>query len=426
MLIFGNKLTVDQRLEKATANILQNGDGKYDAVIGLLMYGEVTVDDATRTAATDGKNEWYGRAYCDKLTDPQLRFLRLHEVMHKMRRDMHVWRHLYSEDAELANKACDYVNNLTLVEADAGRGFIVIPEGGLLDIRFHGMSAGQVYALLKQEKQQQAAQQEQQEQQAQQQGAAEGNSDNVSKIPDEGKSGGVPQSEGFDYHDWEAAGKMSAEEVAEQAREIDDAIRQGAVYAGRTGSGGKRLVEDILAAQVSWEDALRDFLQNIVSGRDCSSWRRIHRRSIASGDYLPAGVSEEMGEIVLGIDTSGSISGVFLSQFLGEVVGICNALHPSRVRLLYWDTKVCREEVYETDNLDTLIRTTKPEGGGGTRPSCVTQYMEQESINPECVVMLTDGYVGSWGDDWKCPVLWCVLNNKSAEPTVGQAVHVSI
>jgi hypothetical protein len=37
--------------------------------------------------------------------------------------------------------------------------------------------------------------------------------------------------------------------------------------------------------------------------------------------------------------------------------------------------------------------------------------------------MLTDGYVGSWGS-WSVPVLWCILNNRSANPSVGKAVHI--
>lgn len=416
MLIFGSKLTVEQRLEQATAKIMSKAEGKYDALIGLLMYGTVAVEDSGTTACTDGRDEWYGRAFCDKLTDPELRFLRLHEVVHKMRRDMHVWRHLYLEDADLANKACDYVNNLTLVDMDADKGFILMPQSGLLDERFRNMHAGQVFAILKKEKE--AKQQEMQQ-------GSGGQSDPLSSCPG-GQGDTVPQPEGFDTHDWEGAGKLSPDEIAEQAREIDDAIRQGAVYAGRTGSGGTRILGDILAAQVSWEDALREFLQNVVAGRDYSSWRRVHRRSIAGGDYLPSGVSEEMGEIVIGVDTSGSIDHKFLSQFIGEVAGICSALHPTKVRLLYWDTTVCREEVYETDNLDTIIRTTKPVGGGGTNPTCVTQYMEQHRINPECAVMLTDGYVGSWGGAWPCPVLWCVINNKSAKPAIGQVVHITI
>jgi hypothetical protein len=52
--------------------------------------------------------------------------------------------------------------------------------------------------------------------------------------------------------------------------------------------------------------------------------------------------------------------------------------------------------------------------------------MEKNDVKPECVVMLTDGYVGSWGDAWPAPVLWCILNNKAAVPSVGQAVHIDI
>lgn len=419
MLIFGNTLSVEQRLQKATANILSKGEGVYDASIAVMMYGECTVDDATPTACTDGRNERYGRAFCDNLSDAELRFLRMHEVFHKMRRDLHVWQHLFKEDADRAGRACDYVNNLTLVDIDAGRGFIVMPKGGLLDVRFRGMHAGQVYALLRKEKEEDDGGDE---------GGGGGGEKGKAKDGQPGKpsKGSGSGSGGFDEHDWEAAGKLTAEEANELARDIDDAIRQGAVYAGRTGSGGKRLVQDLLAAQIVWEDVLREFLQHVVAGRDYSSWRRIHRRSIASGDYLPSGVTEEMGEIVIGVDTSGSIGGAFISQFLGEVVGICKALHPERVRVLYWDTAVCRAEVYEAHELDDIIRTTKPEGGGGTDPRCVTQYMEQHNIKPECVVMLTDGYVGSWGDTWSAPVLWCVVNNATAAPTTGQAVHITV
>ena len=408
-LIFGNKLTVEQRLEAATSKIMGHSGGKYDALPGLLMHGSCTVDEGTPTACTDGLNEWYGRKFCDGLNDPELRFLRMHEVLHKMRMDLFVWKHLFKEDAKLAGQACDYVNNLTLVELDAGEGFIKMPTCGLLDPSYHGMDAGQVFNLLKKKK-------EDKEQQGDK--------------PAQGGSGGEPQlgeiGGGFDEHDHEAAQAMSEEAAKELAQDIDNAIRQGAVYAGRKGSGGKRLVEDLLASQVRWEDALRDFLQQQVAGRDYSSWRKVHRRSIASGEYLPSGVSEVMQEIVIGIDTSGSIGGAFIAQFLGEVKGIVDSLQPELVRLMYWDTEVCKEEVYLSEDFDKIIRTTKPEGGGGTDPRCVTQYMEKKGIKPECVVMLTDGYVGSWGGEWSVPVLWCVLNNKSASPTTGQVVHIKI
>ena len=42
-----------------------------------------------------------------------------------------------------------------------------------------------------------------------------------------------------------------------------------------------------------------------------------------------------------------------MTAFLSEVKGICDS-KPSKVRVLYWDTQVCRDEVYEIDKLDDL------------------------------------------------------------------------
>lgn len=416
-LIFGTKLTAEQRLEQATSKIMAHG--KYDALMGLLMYGDVTVDETTPTACTDGKNERYGRAYLDKLTDPEVRFLRLHECVHKMRRDLHIYEYLYKRNPQKANEACDYVDNATLIDWDAGEKFIVMPQGGMYDPQFKGMDAKQVFDIICKP-----------EPDEPDEPGEPGDGEPGDGEPGDGKPGdgkpGDGQGAGLDSHDWEAAGKLTAEERDEMAQEIDDALRQGGMYAGRTGTGGKRLIENLLDAKVRWEDALRDYLQQQLAGRDYSSWRKFHRRGIANDCYMPSGVTDTLGEVVIGADASGSIGSAFISQFLGEVKGICDTLQPEKIRLLYWDTSVCREEVYVAQDFDSIIRTTKPEGGGGTDPLCVKQHLEQNNIKPECVVMLTDGYVGSWGGEWPVPVLWCVLNNKSAAPTNGQVLHIDI
>ena len=405
-LIFGKQLTAEQRLEKATIKILSH-KGKYEALTGILMYGDVTVDDTTPTACTDGKNEKYGRAFVGTLTDAELRFVRLHEVYHKMYRHLLIWRHLWKENAALANQACDYVINCKLVDGDDGEGFITKPACGLLDTQYRGLDAGQVYNLLKKEEKKEE----------------EGEGEPGEGEPGEGEPG---NSAGMDEHDWEGASERSSAEEQQISREIDDALRQGGILAGKTGSGGSRDVRELLQAKVDWREVLRDYLQQLVVGKDFTSWRRFNRRYLSQDMYMPAGVKEQVGEILIGIDTSGSIGGTFISQFLGEVKSICETLQPEKIRLVYWDTTVCREEVYLMHELDDLIRTTKPSGGGGTDPRCVMQYMEKNNVKPECIVMLTDGYVGSWGGEWSAPVLWCILNNKAAVPSVGQAVHIDI
>ena len=75
-------------------------------------------------------------------------------------------------------------------------------------------------------------------------------------------------------------------------------------------------------------------------------------------------------------------------------------------------------------SLDNLVKSTKPMGGGGTDVNCVTQYMADEGIKPQACIVLTDGYLYSGWGDWTCPVLWAILDNKSAVPDEGKAVHI--
>ena len=80
------KLTAEQRIEKVHVSLMRHK--KFCLFSGLFMVGKVTVDETMPTAATDGVNVYYGRAFVDRLDDKQLGFLILHEAMHK------AYRHL--------------------------------------------------------------------------------------------------------------------------------------------------------------------------------------------------------------------------------------------------------------------------------------------------------------------------------------------
>jgi len=79
----------------------------------------------------------------------EIRFLILHETMHKALRHMPTWQGIWKEDAKTANLACDYVINLLLMMSDAGEGFIKMPPNGALDQKYQDMDAGEVYRMLK-------------------------------------------------------------------------------------------------------------------------------------------------------------------------------------------------------------------------------------------------------------------------------------
>ena len=395
-----NQLTEEQRLTKAVVSIM--GNPKYTALAGVLMIGNRNIvdDPSVPTACTNGRDEMYGREFVKQLNDAELRFLVLHEVYHKLFRHLTTWQHLYQQDAQLANMACDYVINLKIADDNAKDRFATMTgvlEGGCYDTKYAGMDTAQVYNLLRDDQD------------------GDGGGQGSESLPD----GGQP----FDEHDWDGAEEMTADEQRELAREIDEAVRQGALVAGKLGSGGDRDLAELLQPQVNWREVLREFVQNTCTGSDYSTYRRPNRRYLSSGMYMPSGISEQVGELVVAIDTSGSIGQRELSAFLTEVKEICETVHPESVRLMYWDTRVCRDEKYDMHELDTLVQSTKPAGGGGTDVTCVTDYIRDNNINAQAAIVLTDGYLfGGWGQ-WTMPVLWCVMDSgRTAD--VGKTVHI--
>lgn len=406
--MFVTNLTEEQRLAKAVVAIM--GNPKYTALAGVLMIGDRTVTDdpSIPTACTNGRDEMYDRAFVSSLSDAELRFLVLHEVYHKLFKHLHIWRHLYDEDPDLANRANDYVINIKIVD-DNDDGFATMTgvlENGCLDEKYRGMDSAQVYNLLRKQQRQNPP--------------GEGNT---------GGSGGSGSSElqgqqPFDIHDWEGAKELTADEKRELARDLDEAIRQGALVAGKMGSGGDRDLEELLQPQVNWREALREFIQDTCAGKDYSTYRKPNRRYLSSGIYMPSGVTEQVGELILAIDTSGSIGNHELSAFLSEVKSICDTVHPDGIRLLYWDTQICRDEKYDSQDLDELVKSTKPKGGGGTDVTCVTDYIREHNINAQACIVLTDGHLyGGWGQ-WTMPVLWTILDNDGAKPDVGKTVNI--
>jgi predicted metal-dependent peptidase len=389
MFATAKQLTAEQRLSKAVIAIMQNP--KYVALAGVMMIGERAIKDDVPTACTNGRDEYYGRAFVDGLTDAELRFLVLHETYHKLYRHLTTWKHLYEDNAKRANMACDYVINQKIAD-DNTDGFAVVIKGALIDSQFRDMDSAAVYKLL----------------------------------PDQqdDDDGGDGDGGGLDDHDWEGAQELSDTDKQELERDLDEAIRQGAMAAGKMGGSLSRDIQDLLQPQVDWREVLRDFISATCSGNDYSTWARPNRRFMSSGVYMPSGISEKVDELVLAIDTSGSIRQRELTVFLTEVKKICDTVRPDVVRVLYWDTEVCRDEKYSAQNLDQLVTSTKPAGGGGTSVHCVPKYMQEHNIKPQAVICFTDGWLyDGWGQ-WSVPILWCLLDNAKAKPDVGKYVNV--
>jgi len=395
------KLTVEQLIQKDHVALMK--DPKYCLYSGVIMIGKTEVKDDVPTACTDGRNTYYGRDFMAKLASNKRKGVILHENLHKAFRHTTVWRHLFKENPNMANMACDYVINLMIMDGD--NNFVSLPDGALLDHKYKGLDAGTVYRMIKEE--------------------AKGGTVHVKTVGDqEGKD--VPVIEignGLDEHDWESAEGMTNEEKEALAKDIDQALRQGAILAGKMSANVPREISDVLEAKVDWREAMREFVTSFCVDKDESTWRRPSRRWIGQDVYMPSMIGESVGRIVIGIDMSGSIGDEEVGQFLGEVKKICDTVKPEGIDLLYWDTRVCQHEKYEQDQLDNLLASTKPRGGGGTDPQCIVDYMNNKKIKAECAVILTDGYVGSWGEGWSCPTLWGITTDMTSE--IGKTVRVN-
>ena len=419
MLTIGKQLNAEERLSKAIVAIM--GSPKYTALAGVLMLGEKTIDEDVPTACTNGRDEKYGRAFVDELTDAELRGLVLHENYHKLYSHLTTWRHLYDIDPQLSNVACDYVINLKIMD-DNKDGFATLPEGGLIDEKYRDMDTAQVFNILRKEQDEQPTGEDGDNDS--QDNESEGDGEQGDGSTTGSQNTAVGEGTGFDEHDWEGAQELSTEEQRELARDIDEAIRQGALAAGKMGGTGNRDLDALLQPQVDWREVLREFVQTTCAGSDYSTYARPNRRLMSQGIVMPSGISEQVGELVIAIDTSGSIGQLELTAFLSEVKGVCDTVKPDKVRLLYWGCSVVGDESYDMHELEQLTTSTKPKDGGGTDVRCVTQYMAEEGIKPQATIVLTDGYLfGGWGD-WTCPVLWAILDHETALPEVGKAVHI--
>jgi predicted metal-dependent peptidase len=373
-------MKAEDRITKAHIALMK--DPRTLAYSGILMVGKAEVLDDALTARTNGRDVQYGRAFVDKLTDPELKGLILHEAKHKMYMHLIVWRKLMEEDMDRANRACDYVINLEIHDLNPKGDFIKLPEGGLVDEQYRGLDSGQVFKLLE----------------------------------DDGGDG-----KGLDEHDWEDAQALDGDALA---KEIDGAIRTGALLAGKQGGDMDRSFDTLMAARVDWAEQLREFVNNTCAGKGDSTWAKPNRRWLSQGIYMPSQISETIGSICVAIDTSGSIGGEDIAKALAEVVSICDNTTPEKVDLLYWDTSVASHEQYREDNYAGLLTSTKPAGGGGTSVGCVMDYIKDNQLKPECTIIITDGYTDFPSVAPPYPVIWVMVGSGSVVPPFGVTIRI--
>lgn len=387
---------------------------------GIILMGKNEIESGSFTARTNGRDKFYCAEFLATMSDPKLRGLVLHENLHVALNQIVRGRNMISENQKLFNIAADFVVNGIIASIKVkllGRDepFVELPDGALYDPMFENWSVREVYDYLKKECQKPNDDGGDSKSKPQDgQGDGQGDSGNDGEIEVNGKKYDLSDR---DEHDVADAKEMDAEEAKKHSDQVDRALRQGGMFAGRLGANIPRAISDSLQSKVDWREVLRDFVSNHTSGKDEMTWRKYNRRLLASDIYMPSCINETVGEIIYCIDTSGSIDQEQLNEAAAELVSICEVCEPEVVRVIWWDTDVRGVQKFGPGEYGNILRLLKPAGGGGTRVGCVSEYIEKEKLKPECMIIITDGYVES-SPNWTttAPALWLVTRSRSFTP----------
>jgi predicted metal-dependent peptidase len=387
--------TVREALTHAHVTLMRHAETC--AYASIITMGKSEVVDAPITAVTNGVDTRYGVEFMGGLSAPEQRFVVLHENLHKLLRHCTRHRDYWDEDAQCCNYAADYVVN-AIILAIKDKTLCTMPRcGGLYDSKYEGWSFSEVYRDLRQDKE-------------------KGGSG-------KGDSGG----QSFDEHDTSLSDTMTEEQLEQLDREITQIVHQAGILAGKLKSDLPRGITDSLKPEVDWVREMQDFVSSQSSQKDDDcTFRKFDRKYMAYDIIMPGTISETMGEVVVAIDTSGSINEGVLSKFASEIAHLTSLVNPEQVRVLWWDTMVHGEQVFDDRHYGSIAQLMKPKGGGGTRVQCVSDYIVAKNLKPDCILVLTDGHVESQFD-WRVasPTLWLVTENKQFAPPVGRMVQVA-
>ncbi len=368
-------------------------------------------DRSCHSAWTDGTCLAYNPEYINALSQEKLLGLTAHLVMHPACR-----HHLRRGDRDFKrwNAACDHAINWILEDA----GF-TLPDCLKPQREFREMSAEAIYIALGGEEGEESAQeeepdstesntkseeQEEQEQEESEQGDSEDESGLPGEVRDSPSLELETEQEGEEEELWEEA-LLSA---ASQAREM-----------GKLPDNIARLIEKRLYPQLPWAELLARFIER--SARSDYTWMMPNRRYLHQRLYFPALLANELQQIVVAVDTSGSIVQQELDHFAAEISAIMEQF-PSRLHLLYCDAAIQGYQQFERADLPISIT---PKGGGGTDFRPVFEKVESEGIDVTCLIYLTDMECLQYPAEIPSyPVLWVQTGAKQAEPPFGELIRM--
>lgn len=305
------------------------------------------LNEDIKTFLSTAKNFEYNDDYINTLGDEELAFVLTNSAMHQV--FLHESR-IDSRMEWLWVLATDYAINCLLVNNG-----LELPEHVNYDERFDDMSAEAIYATLENE------------------------IDDDKHSPEQ-----VSQIKFEEHQEQEIDNNESIQDMHEQL--INKAKLQGDLPLGI-----EILVPNLFEGKISWEDELYNVIEQSIR----FDYRLLpaNKRYISQGIALPA-LSGSKAKIVIAIDSSGSIDGALLSQFLAEVDSIMNTYENFEIDLLVADAKVHEHHIlYPGDELSYTLK-----GGGGTNFENTFEYINENIDEVNLLLYFTDGF-GKFPED---------------------------
>lgn len=388
-------------------------------------------DPSVATACTNGVEIRYNPEFITSLKPAEVAGLLAHEVMHP------ALGHLQRLPANVeGNIAGDYAINNFLDNYNRSSGVpanrrLDLPPGGLVDHKLDHLSAEEILKLLRENKLSVKVVN------ARAGTAVVENGRNVeSKDPDGNPKNGKKAGKGTPaevgkiltrqgaWGEFEAQadfGGMSPGEMgAEWERRVVRAATAAKMQQGKLPCCIQQLVDGIVNPLVPWQRLLERFVDNTAATD--YSWSRPDRRFLPEDIIVPEIHDTTLGEIVVAVDTSGSIfaNRDALASFEAEINSIINNCRPAKVTLIYCDAQVTGVDEYGCGEPIKI----KARGGGGTDFRPVGGYLGKNNISPRVCIYLTD-LEGTFPDaPWDFPTIWCVFDNDGREAPFGDTVHI--
>ena len=387
---------------------------KNNPFFGHLSMGLQLACAPCKTACTDGSRLIFDPAFAEKLSDQELQFVILHEVLHCVFRHCIRGKGLHSV---LYNIACDIVVNSTIL-AMWGQESMMIAGEKAMHLAPDGKegreyNAEEIYQMLIHQNHTNGIYQMQ---------IAQNNANKSSQMQTDNE--GFEKSS-FDRHDiWQ--GICDKAQLQDNwNRKIQSAFRQCGDSTGMP-QQVRTIVQDIARRSgLNWKQLLHDFLQS-----DTYDYNFLppDRRYAFSDFYLPAyNMDEEhqtADDIWICIDTSGSVTGEELTCTMAEIL---DAMRQAGLkgRISFFDSNITEPEPFEFEN---DLKNLTAQGGGGTSFHIIFRYLKEKLYPdlPRAILIFTDGYarIPEQKAALDVPVLWLICKGGNADVPWGQVIQL--